>query len=344
MKYIVDLPEHVVVRIRELIEKGKYEDIASFLLTAAENQVFLEHEDEEKLAYECSEERRKESMDILSSTDFTGVETINMPSPGQYLYPHIKKEEQLGPLWGQINRIFPMKIGLRILANMLRSNNGLYARLQDFQEKATSIARLYGLKLRREDKKQGRLRNNCRFIGLPVHKVEAKSKQRYKTHFLAYLRKDGVMEGALGRLKFVNLKSDSEGNELVGITREGLDFASLENPLLDNNDTGTETLSERETEFYIKHIFHNIAGESQAIRQILNHISNGISTPKELNKRLEGDYADYGWSEDVLNTNRSGLISRLHELGLIEKIRKGKEVTYAITPQGSVWLDLFLGS
>lgn len=342
MKYVVDLPEYVVAKIRELIEKEKCADIASFLLTAAENQLFLEHEDEEKLAYEPSEEASKESMDILSSRDFTGVETISMPSPGQYLYPNIENEEKLGPLWGQINRIFPMKIGLRILANMLRSNNGSYVRLQDFQEKATSIARLYGLKLRREDKKQGRLRNNCRFIGLPVHKVEAKSKQRYKTHFLAYLRKDGVVEGALGRLKFVNLKRDSEGNELVGITREGLDFAGLENPLLDNNDSGKETLSERETEFYIKHVFHHVPGESQAIEQILKHITDGISTPKELNKRLEEEYADYGWSNDVLNTNRSGLISRLHELGLIEKIRKGKEVTYAITSQGSVWLDLFL--
>lgn len=343
MKYVVNLPEYVVVKIRELLEKGEYEDFASFLLTAVENQLFLEHEDEEKLTYEPSEETGKESMDILSSKDFTDVETISMPSPGQYLYPNIENEEKLGPLWGQINRIFPMKMGLRILANMLRST-GPYVGLQDFQQKATSVARLYGLNLRKEDKKQGRSRNSFRSTGLPIHKIEAKSKQRYKTHFLAYLRKDGVTEGALGRLKFVNLKREPEDNELIGITREGLDFASLENPVLDNNDTGKGTLSETETEFYIKHIFHNIPGESQAIRQILNHISNGISTPKELNKRLEGDYADYGWSEDVLNTNRSGLISRLHELGLIEKIREGKEVTYAVTSQGLVWLDLFLGS
>lgn len=344
MKYVVDLPEHVVVKIRDLIEKGKYEDIASFLLTAAENQVFLEHEDEEKLTYELSEKTNKESMDILSSTDFTGVETISMPSLGHYLYPNIENEEKLGPLWGQINRIFPMKIGLRILANMLRSNNRPYVRLQDFQQKATSIARLYGLNLWKEDKKQGRLRDSFRSTGLPIHKIEAKSKQRYKTHFLAYLRKDGVMEGALGRLKFVNLKREPEDNELIGITREGLDFAGLENPLLDNNDTGKGTLSERETEFYVKHVLHNIPGESQAMKQILKHISNGVSTPKGLNRRLEEDYAEYGWSEDVLNTNRSGLISRLHELGLIEKIKEGKEVTYAVTSQGLVWLNLFLDS
>ena len=340
MKYVADLPEHLVGRIRDLIEKGKYEHIASFLLTAAENQLFLEYGDEKKLTHESTEERSKEYMGILSSTDLTGVETTNMPSPEQYLYPNIKNEEKLGPLWGQINRIFPMKIGLRILANMLRST-GSHVRLEDFQKKAVSIACLYGLKLRKEDKEHGRSRDSSRSIGLPIHEDEVKSKQRYKSHFLGYLRKDGIMEGALGRLKFVNLKRNPEGNEFIGITREGLEFAALENPLLDNNNTGKGTLSERETEFYIKHVFHNIPGESQAIKQILEHISNGISTPKELNNRLKVDYADYGWSEAVLNTNRSGLVSRLHELGLVEKVRKGKEVAYALTSQGLTWLGVF---
>jgi len=344
MKYIANLPEYLVAKIRSLIEKGEYEDIASFLITAAENQLFLEYKDEEKPARESSEDAKKESMDILSSRDFTGIETTCVPSPEQYLYPDVENEEKLGPFWGQINRIFPMKIGLRVLANMLKST-GEYTSLVDFQEKAVSIACLHGLGLWRQDKKQGRSWNNSRSVGLPIDENEEKGKQRYKTHFLAYMRKDGVMEGGLGRLKFVNLKRDAQRNELVGITREGLDFASLENPVLDHSDTGKRTLSEEEREFYIKHVHHNIPGESQAMTRILKYISSGISIgPEELNNRLKRDYADYGWSEAVLNTNRSGLVSRLHELGLIEKIRKGKEVTYALSSQGSVWLDLFLGS
>ena len=344
MKYIMNLPEHILSEIRRLIEKNKYKDVASFLLTAAENQLFLEHEEEEVLDHgSAPKELPKESMDLLLFRDLADVEVINMPSQKQYLYPAVDQEEKLGPLWGQINRIFPMKVGLRVLASMLKTN-GQYVELKDFQNQATLVARSYGLDLRREDKRRGRPRDSAHATGLPILDDEAKSRKRYQAHFLAYLREDDVIEGALGRLKFVNLKRNREGTGLIGITREGLEFASLKSPRLDNDTSQERTLSESEIEFYLKHVLHNIPGERKAIGQILKHISTGISTPGQLNDKFGDDYADHKWSYEVLSTNRSGLISRLRELGLVDRIRKGKEVTYAITQRGQAWTSLFLGS
>lgn len=139
-------------------------------------------------------------------------------------------------------------------------------------------------------------------------------------------------------------KAQSEGTELIGITREGLEFASPKSPRLDDGTPRERTLSESEIEFYLKHLLHNIPGERKAIGQILKHISTGISTPGQLNDKFGDDYADYKWSYEVLNTNRSGLISRLRELGLVDRTRKGKEVTYAITQHGEAWASLLLGS
>ena len=343
MKYLVDLPEYIVSRIRGVVKIGKYQDIPSFLLTAAENQLFLEYQDEGGLVRKGAQKKGMEPIELTLLRNFSGVQATNPPSSTQYMYPDVENEGELGPLWGQINRILPMKIGLRILGNILRSA-GEYTKLDDFQEKAISIACFYGEKLRREDKRLGRLRNTSHSIGLPINDENKESRERYKNHFLAYLRKDGIIEGALGRLKFVNLKRDAQGNEFIGVTKEGLDFASLENPILDPNNAAKQTLSQEETEFYIRHVLHNVPGECQALRNILDYISSEISAgPNELNERLTRDYVDHGWSKAVLNTNRSGLIGRLHELRLIDKVRKGKEVTYVLTPQGSTWLEVLSG-
>ena len=61
-------------------------------------------------------------------------------------------------------------------------------------------------------------------------------------------------------------------------------------------------------------------------------------TRDELNAALKGYYSQYHkgseWSDTVVNTMRSGLFSRLNELGLVRREKHGKYIRYHITDAG----------
>ena len=58
-----------------------------------------------------------------------------------------------------------------------------------------------------------------------------KSIIRFQNQFLGYLRKDNIIEGGLGRLKFANLIPKGDGHVQIGITAPGLEFCLIENPI-----------------------------------------------------------------------------------------------------------------
>ena len=59
----------------------------------------------------------------------------------------------------------------------------------------------------------------------------------------------------------------------------------------------------------------------------------------ELNKEILP--LSRGWSEAMITTIRAGAISRLNELGLINRLRRGVDVTYSLTQYGKEILDTY---
>ena len=338
MKYIVELPTESARKISRLISEGKYESISQFAATAIENQLLLEGSIEEKidkvlgkkLTRKVSFDKSKEfNQKRLLSLDFTTKDIKTVSAPTSDRIPN-------DVLWGQYNRIFPIKITIRVLANLLVRNDT--AELSFLQSEAIRAAREIGIVLKRKDEEQDRKYGNMLSSALPTGKSIIKAEKRFTNHFVGYLTRAGRIEGAPGALKLLNIFEDVNGAYRVGITDAGLAFASLENPVIDREQFDT-TLGKGERDFYVKHVSENLQRETEAVVTVLRGIEDGASSPDELNSRI-GTFSR-GWSKTMTNTIRAGIVGRLHELGLLTRSRNGIRVSYALTDYGRAVLNSF---
>jgi hypothetical protein len=160
---------------------------------------------------------------------------------------------------------------------------------------------------------------------------------RYRNHFLSYLRRDEVVEGGLGRLRFINLTRKENGKVYIGITDPGLNFCILENPVLDQHDY-KQAFNYREINYYLDHISMLVPGEERTFKDILYLIYKGVKKSDALNDELKKKWPSK-WTKAMINTHRSGAISRLAELGLITKTKMGKEVEFQLSQEGEKFLN-----
>jgi hypothetical protein len=348
MRYLVDLTQKEAEEVRKFINAGKYQTVAQFISTAIENQIHIENEGSEPLSSILS---ARKDPNILSKSDLiiakdnrniTLVEiksqpkTVDAPDFSELVASLYKTKEENCWLWGQTNKIFPVKIGLRVLYAFIGAEQWLD--LEDYKEKAANIAAEYGTAIRKYEDKKNKIRDDRISAGLPDEE-EFKSKFRYKGHFLAYMRKDSKLDGAMPFLRFVNLNKDEKGKIFIGLTESGLKFAQIENPVIDRNDF-EKSFSQAEIDFYLDYISKNVKGEASAIKWVLNKITNGINNRDSINKELSQEIAP-SWgdaSEAVVNTQRAGLMARMFELGLLNKTKEGIKVKYNVSPEGEVFL------
>lgn len=242
-----------------------------------------------------------------------------------------------GPLWGQYNRILPIKLTLRLLVNLLSKNSEI--ELEFFRENASDYARRIGLQLLDIDKTKKRTREERLSTALPVGNNPFKSKNRFKNHFIGYVDSKGAFRGAPAKLKFVSFHKKNAYD--ICITRPGLEFCLLKNPILDDNLSNDNSLSEEEKSYYIEHIKNYVPSEYDTMMLNLINISEGHNRPDDLTQILQKKYSN--WTKSQANTIRSGLLSRMYELGLINRDRLGlREIAYALTDNGDKQMNLYL--
>jgi len=345
MRYLVDLTQKQLDVITKLINTGKYQTVAQFILTAVENQIYIENSEELSQYVGIG----KMDPSVLRGADIPtnefrkiGLITINsqpgivpLPTFSNLSLSLYKAEEEKCWLWGQTNKIFPVKIGLRILYASIGSEQ--WMNLEEYRDIAANIVANIGTIIRKYEDKNDKLRDERISAGLPdVKKI--KSKARYKGHFLAYMRKDGILDGAMPCLRFVNLKRNERGKVFIGLTEAGLIFAKLENPVIDQQNF-ERSFNEKEIDFYLTHIFKNVKGENSAIKWLLRKLIEGIIVREDINNELKKEFSQvWNASDAVINTQRSGLMARMYELGLIEKKKMGINVRYNITEKGKIFL------
>lgn len=345
MRYVIDVTQKQAEEIESFIKKGNYNNFAQFITTAVENQIYIENSEigEEKF------ESKNKRINNISQTDVIIKEEnkitileiksqpklVPIPTFKQLSCFSQKLEEEKCWLWGQANRILPLKIGLRVLYAIIGSEQ--WIELEEYRNKASNIAAGFGTIIRGYEDKKNKMRDERISAGLPDEK-EFKSKVRYKSHFLAYMRKDRTLDGAMPYLRLVNLNKDEKGKILIGLTEPGLNFAKLDNPVLDLVDF-EKSFNEKEVDFYLDHISKNVKGESSAIKWLLEKLVNGLNEREEINKELEKEFGQI-WkaSEAVINTQRAGLMARMFELGLIGKEKDGVKVSYKISNRGKRFL------
>jgi len=117
-----------------------------------------------------------------------------------------------------------------------------------------------------------------------------------------------------------------------------LEFADIVNPVLDKDSGADEPLSHEEREFYMSHVREVLPAEFEAMIHTANSVHKGDNRPTSLSERVAELNED--WSDAQASTNRSGLVSRMYELGLVDRHRVGQRgVGYDLTDKGHEFLQ-----
>jgi hypothetical protein len=250
-------------------------------------------------------------------------------------------------VFGQHNKLLPMKASVRALANLLlQSGNGRGIELDKAANEIASAAVHLGDLLRLQDGEQQRQRDDAFSIGFPTSSSRntEKSKLRYADQFVGSWTSDGRATGLLIDFKFINV--DKSKPPKVKLTRPGLVFAFLDNPVL-SDPRAAQKFSPEEVDFLVNHISMIVPAEKFAYLATLNAIDAGASTPDELDEVLK-QYLSHRddkppFSPEFMTTQRAGVISRMADLGLVSRERNGLRVKYLVTPRGFEFIKKGIG-
>lgn len=244
-------------------------------------------------------------------------------------------------LFGQFNKILPAKAACRALAN-LSLEHGPEISLARSSEIAEAAAYL-GAELRRHDDRMGFSRDERFATAFPEAGPSGdKGRQRFASQFVGYADQEGNVTGLPNGLKLIAAIPEAE-EPRIGLTEAGWRFARLGNPALDMlKERPTNRLSEEEAQFLREHIIEHVPRERAAYCALLKAISNGQRTPPELDELARGlasPEASERLSESFFSTQRSGAVSRMVDLGLVVRTRKGPRVIYDFTAAGQSFLE-----
>lgn len=356
--------------MRLAVETGDYEDPQEFLRVALENQIELEvatsqeaktleealasvdTDTHESVLYEeqATDLQQGSGRPSKPRTDGTvgklGVDESSLAlDRRQYgklptVSPPDESRLDDGPLWGQYNRIFPVKLVVRGLANEFlkahEKNDGdvSWLALPRVHRRIAAVARDIGTDIAAQDELEGRTRGEKLSTGLPIGDDEEKSKDRFQTHFVGRVEHGDELTGAPPHLSLVDIASGSP--QKIGLTDAGREFASLRNPLLDRGTEADQPLSREERRFYISHVREVRADEYTAMKKVAKAIAEGDDRPGALTERVA--YINPEWSNSQAQTIRSGLTSRMFELGLLDRHRVGQRgIAYELTNEGEAF-------
>jgi hypothetical protein len=99
-------------------------------------------------------------------------------------------------------------------------------------------------------------------------------------------------------------------------------------------------LSDDECSLLLEHIARSVPVEDFAYRLVLKGIEGGANTPDTLDEFLVRSVPTdtEGLTKQFIATQRSGVISRMIDLGVIARVRDGVRVTYAFAPRAGEYL------
>ncbi len=353
MRMIVEIPESQLKRIQEYLDRSTYNDFNTFLLAATENQLLIENgsvvDEKSNATFKRKVIKIEKNLSIydLKLTEQQRKRFL-VDIPPTILAPLPKEiaclegvDEKDAWTWGQINRIFPMKVAVRVLLKMISSsiegaegNEKIFNQVSfnSFIEGCCNAAKNLGEIVQVNEQNE---RGNRISAALPTGHDVGKAASRFTHHFLMTIRKNKQLDGGLARFKLANIIMGTDEESSIGITDQGLTFALLENPVLDMGRY-EKAFSEQEIDFLITHFKNEVPGEFNSITWFLQAIKKGANRRTKLNEALM-EYArqrKFDWSDAVIATQRAGLTSRCVEIGLIQRDKKGLEVKYYLTKGG----------
>lgn len=239
-------------------------------------------------------------------------------------------------LFGQYNKLLPLKVNCRALLR-IATEYPEGAPLEDVAPRIGEVAALLGDYLADHDRRHQIARDDALATAFPRSGADAeKSRARYANQFVGSVNSQGVLSGMLRDYRLAAL-APGAGERLMP-TEPALQFARLTNPMLDDCQTDpAQKFSPEEAAFLLDHIRVHVPVEAFAFRTLIAAILEGADTPDKLNEALHTHVpaeTSRSLSPSFLTSQRSGALSRMADLGLIARERKGVRVSYIVTEQG----------
>lgn len=234
-------------------------------------------------------------------------------------------------IFGQYNKILPLKIACRGVASaVLAKGNGV--RIEDINYVVAQHASQVAERLLYFDQVAGRKRDDAWATAFPAPDPggNAKAQMRFASQFVGAVDKSDRLSGLPFMLKLINFIGPSK--DRISLTNPGWEFAVLDSPILDGQiDEPKDKLTLEERLFLIRHIINNVPVEHSNYMQILRLVAEGANTPTDLDQALSRSIPSEEKgraTQSFIRTQRSGAISRMCDLGVLQREREGTGMTY----------------
>jgi hypothetical protein len=315
--------------VERMVLGGNYSDLQQFFVVAVRNQLALEVSVglEQRLApasastTSASTTRAPKRAPLGSAAAIPAMLRAVPAAAATPLPKPVRVDDEAAVLWGQINRILPIAVGVRVLAH-LSADRADGVPVEEWHETATGVAVALRSKLRQLDEAAGRRHGSLWSTAFPDDTPA--SAHRYVNQFLGF-PKAGLSDGGAAFLGFIAF---DRGDTVATLTSAGADWAAFTNPLFDDGGPPTRTFSVEETSFFINHLRRYRPAELALLRRVAALVDNGRSRT-QLDEALAAEHPQ--WAK-YITTMRAGVLGRLSDLGSLERTRRGLTVDYALTP------------
>ena len=351
----INVSQRTKDELEKLLEAG-YRDYSEAIAVAVRNQLLLHahapskspHGAVPELIFAKSSQPGQEKKAFETpptSTESLGVPTLfsgigDISRPERFApYPgdaFAVGQEVPADRWifGQHNKLLPVKATCRALARLMGTAQHASLSLRKTASEIASEAVKLGDYLRHVDNVSGVHRDDALSFAFPCSDSPNgdKSRLRFANQFVASLTRQGSITGLPIELKLIN-RGHSRTPHLL-LTEAGWQFAEMRNPILDDHKDARESkFTNDEIDFLLAHVRSRVPAEVYAYRAVVEAISNGANTPDKLDDALLEHLSkrdEKPFTRAFLTTQRAGVISRMIDLGLIQRVRDGLKVTYAV--------------
>lgn len=243
-------------------------------------------------------------------------------------------------LFGQYNKLLPAKVNCRALTRLLAEGENPIP-LDLLATQIAEAAALLGDYLTDYDGRHQVGRDDSLATAFPRTGLESeKSRFRYANQFVGSVNNQGVLSGLLCDYRLAVLAPGEDAH--LQLTEAAVQLAQLTNPVLDDcQKDPTQKFSPEEVALILDHILKHVPVEAFAFRTLIKAITDGANTPDVLNEALSTlvpTDSNRSLSSSFLTSQRSGAISRMTDLGLITRLRRGVKVSYIITQKGEAFI------
>ena len=348
--HLIDISGDDLKDIKVFVGQGRFESVEEFLNVALRNQLLLERQHQllTPTALEDGAIPQQHYQTVTGSVT-KPPEAAGRSSAASLFPPAVDCESILalqdredvlldskpttrGPLFGQFYRFLPLKIVLRIVA--ANSRQGM-PEIGAVARQVVQIANTVGNILReRERDKQSAIQFSLA-TGVPSEERDLrKSSARFESQYLGRIKKSGQADGFGFALGFLGWREDKD-QVRIGLTDPGYRFAMFKNPVLDAG--GDSPLSPAEACHLTSWIRERLPYEYEHMEQILSFVRGGANTPSTLAQLMLQFYLDrFGderWTIPKANLTRSGGVSRLVEMQVLQAVKEGPRVIYAVNEE-----------